>query len=453
MLRKEMRHAHDGVFQSLRLSEWDTCEIEGVVLTDEDRLLAKELSVDPAKRLVIEELRDRTRIQSTSWIGVVRLHHLEIQVLPKLAGENLGVLEMIEQTRGLDSLSRPPSLRTLNTEGSNLYDLCALLLTEQCERILRGGILADYVEEEDSLPVLRGRLLVDRQLRQRFGQIDKVICRYDEYHQNIKENQILAFALDFCSRRVQHPSIARRTRQVSAIFREVCEWTNLDRERCWEDLFYHRMNEHYRPAHQLAKLLVYGGGVTNLYDKGSTNCFAFLIDMNLLFERFILHLLQVALDLQQVKILYQHRERSILWDTQYNRPYRKVIPDFLVAQLGEEDARLPIDAKYKLYDESKVQPADIYQMFLYAYAFSNPVYTPQAVLIFPSERSEGFSHCLEVRSLTGDPKASICVLGIHIPTFLAELKSGYSGIALKRLGRIITEHLQLSVRDRLESTV
>ena len=115
---------------------------------------------------------------------------------------------MIEQTRGLDSLSRPLSRRSLNTEGSNLYDLCALLLTEQCERILRAGILADYVEEEDALPVLRGRLLVDRQLRQRFGQIDKVICRYDEHHQNIRENQILAFALDFCGRRVHHPSIA-----------------------------------------------------------------------------------------------------------------------------------------------------------------------------------------------------------------------------------------------------
>ena len=38
------------------------------------------------------------------------------------------------------------------------------------ELILRGGLLADYVEREDEIPVLRGRLLGDQQvLRRRSG--------------------------------------------------------------------------------------------------------------------------------------------------------------------------------------------------------------------------------------------------------------------------------------------
>lgn len=433
--------------QTIILPEWATREFFGVELTEEDRRLTSELAGGPHERIIIEELRDRIRIRSTSWVGIVNLHYLEIQVFPKLAGTHHEVLEIIEQTSGLDALLRSSSVRTLDNEGSNLYDLFAMLFVEECERIVRGGVLSDYVEEEDLLPVLRGKLLFDRQLRYRFGQLDKLICRFDDHNQDITENQILAYALDHCGRRVRHPAVAKRAHQVGAIFREVCDWTNLDFVRSFEDLAYHRLNEHYREAHDLAKLIVLGAGVTSLYGGGSTDCFAFLIDMNLLFERFVQRVLQDVIRPWQLHLRYQHRESSVVWNADDGRPYKRVIPDFVLSHNISGKKMLAIEAKYKLYEENKVHSSDIYQAFVYAHAYGDDLELPCAMLVYPSESVEGADYNLEIRTIGGRPKAALLVVGIHIQTVLQELKEGQRGPAMIEFGQLLDNHLGFTSKD------
>ena len=52
------------------------------------------------------------------------------------------------------------------------------------------------------------------------------------------------------------------------------------------------------------------------------------------------------------------------------QPYARVVPDILVERsAADTTARLAIDAKYKLYDERKLSSSDVYQSFLYAYAY------------------------------------------------------------------------------------
>ena len=77
-----------------------------------------------------------------------------MRVVPKLAGDNIGLVEMIEFATGLDSLRRSSSARSLHAEGTGLFDLIALLLAEGTELILRGGLLADYVGETNCFAFL-----------------------------------------------------------------------------------------------------------------------------------------------------------------------------------------------------------------------------------------------------------------------------------------------------------
>src|SRR5262249_10585356 len=153
--------------------------------------LRQELEAGDEGRLVVDELRTGVRVTARSWVGVVRFERFEVRVVPKLAGGNLGLVEMIEFATGLDALRRSSSARLLHTKNTGLMDLLALLLAEASEAILRGGVLADYVEREDEIAVLRGRLLGDQQLLRRFGQIDRLVCRFDEHEQDIVENQLL----------------------------------------------------------------------------------------------------------------------------------------------------------------------------------------------------------------------------------------------------------------------
>jgi 5-methylcytosine-specific restriction enzyme subunit McrC len=165
--------------------------IDGEMLTPSDQRLKEELQAGEEGRLLVDELRTGVRIAARSWVGIVRFERFEVRVVPKLAGDNIGLVEMIEFATGLDALRRSSSARSLHAEGTGLFDLIALLLAEGTELILRCGLLADYVEREDELRVLRGRLLSDRQVLRRFGQVDRLVCRFDEHEQDIAENQLL----------------------------------------------------------------------------------------------------------------------------------------------------------------------------------------------------------------------------------------------------------------------
>ena len=95
------------------INEWTCKVIEKIDLSSDDRRLIKDLSA--TNRLEIDDLSTGLRVRSRSWIGVVRLSSLEIQVHPKLSGDNVRVIEMIEMTQGLDILKRMPGLREIDT--------------------------------------------------------------------------------------------------------------------------------------------------------------------------------------------------------------------------------------------------------------------------------------------------------------------------------------------------
>jgi 5-methylcytosine-specific restriction enzyme subunit McrC len=197
---------------TLELREWETATApEGADLTDADRRLAESLA-DGDRRFVVEELRGGVRLRATSWIGVVRFERFEVRVVPKLAGGNLGVLEMLEYASGLDALARLRATRELDVErDGRLIDLLAQLLAGACERILHDGLLQDYVTREETLGVLRGRLRVDVQVRRRFGRVDQLECRFDELETNVLDNQLSPRRLAW------HAECAATTRRGGAL--------------------------------------------------------------------------------------------------------------------------------------------------------------------------------------------------------------------------------------------
>jgi 5-methylcytosine-specific restriction enzyme subunit McrC len=425
-----------GILREFKIAEWETLRIKGETLTPSDQRLKEELQLGEEGRLLIDELRTGVRITARSWVGVVRFERFEVRVVPKLAGDNIGLVEMIEFATGLDALRRSSSARSLHAEGAGLFDLIALLLAESAELILRSGLLADYVEREDELPVLRGRLLGDRQVLRRFGQVDRLVCRFDEHDRDISENQLLAAALSRCSTRVTHESVRRRVRRLLAIFQEACRPDALVLEEIRDRMIYHRLNAHYRDPHALAWLILDGLGTRDVLITGETNCFAFLIDMNRLFEMFVFRLVDTLLAGSAMRVHYQRADRSIILNASTGQPYARVVPDILVERRDAVTAtRLAIDAKYKLYDERKLSNADVYQTFLYAYAYGEAGgrAIPAALLVYPSSSLSSRAVRLRVRSAQSLAAAEILALGLSIPGALAEVAGDIHGPVTKAL--------------------
>jgi len=431
----------DKAFPIIELAEWQSCERTDVKLADEDRVLAKGLSAKGMGRVTIDELRHGIRVTAHSWVGVLRFSNFEVRIVPKLAGDNLGLVEMIDFASGLDALRRCPMVRQLANDGSHLLDLIAMLFAEECERVIRAGLLSDYVDEEDELPIVRGRILADRQVLQRFGRVDRVVCRFDEHKQDVPENQLLAFTLDLCARRSTNSTVRRKTRQLGHVIAGVCDSTNLDLRTASYEIVYDRLNEHYRAAHELAWLLLDALGISDLFATGSTRVFSFLLDMNRLFEAFVREVLKRLVTATGCNVLYQKSDRSIIVHAGTNRPYARVIPDFRIRETASSGRKLVLDAKYKLYDTVRVSTSDIYQAFLYAYAFNSDRDAPTAGLIYPSTDPSGGYHELCVRSAGQLANAKVCLVGLPIPAVLDEMKKNVLGPATESLRKLTSSML------------
>jgi 5-methylcytosine-specific restriction enzyme subunit McrC len=411
--------------------------LQGVSLSADDRKSLAELGgLREGRHLEIEELKAGLRIRSTSWVGVVRFQNLEIRVIPKLAGDNLGLVRMLEYASGLANLWRPKATSGLDLRGRHLLDVVALLFAGAVEELTRKGLVAGYREREEPLPRVRGRILADQQLLRRVGQSDRVICRFDELEQDVDENRFVLAALRVALRQVSTPEVRSRLGRLRAVFESICDPKELDLGLA-RRLVYDRLNSHYKTAHALAWLILDGFGVDDLFTGGSTRAFAFLFDMNLLFERFVRRLVADLLPPPDHRVDYQRVHSSILWDVIGKRPYARVIPD-LVVSLGHSRAQLPIDAKYKLYDEKPLSTGDIYRSFLYAYSIGRG----QALLVYPqSPRRSDPIHLRVQGGVTAGAGAEIRAVGVAIPRLLDELLGPAPRPSCEALRELIVENL------------
>lgn len=417
---------------SYEFGEWESATtIPGLELTPGDRALAQSLA-EGDQRLAVDELRDGIRIRPTSWIGVVRFEHFEIRIVPKLVGGNLGVLEMLDYASGLEALARFPAVRELAVaRDGGLVDLLGMLLAEACERLIRDGLLQDYVTHEETLGTVRGRLLPALQVQRHFGRVDRLECRFDELESDVIENRLVAFGLGLARRVCRDEDVRRRLVRVHGIFTEACTTDGFDPAEAAEQLTYHRRNSHYRAAHEVAWYFIRRLAIADMFAPGGGRSFAFLFDMNLLFERFVSRVLDDAFAGSGVRVLRQRRDRSLLFDELAWRPYAAVIPDVLL-ELSDPAGRrrLPVDAKYKLYDERKIDSGDVYQTFFYAYGYARQIDRDtgrtEALIVYPSSTG-GPGARLSVRPDAGVSAARIRALPLDVEAALNVIRT--SGVA------------------------
>jgi len=420
----------------VQLREWEADRREhGITLTATDRVLARQLS-DGASRLGVTELADSLRLDASAWVGVVRFSELEIRVVPKLVGENLGVLQMLEYASGLGSLARLDAARTLATDrDGSLVDLLALLLAEGAIRIAKQGILHDYVTREEALGQVRGRLLVYEQMTRRFGQVQTLECRFDDLETDIPENQLLAAGLAIAKRVARDPEARRLAARAHAMFTEVADPAPALVDP--PEFDYNRRNEHYRPAHLIARLFIRNLAVNDLYAPGTGDSFAFMLDMNRLFEDFITRVLRDAFRDTDVRVRAQARDSTLIRDARTGKAYAAVIPDILLEAGSGPTRQVPVDAKYKLYDERKIDQGDIYQTFFYAWAYAEEHSTADApaFILYPGAAGSAGVH-LRAQARAGGRGALIKAIPIDVPALLAVIRSrtvGTDGALAKTL--------------------
>lgn len=410
------------VFETVELVEYESRRVRTASPSPDDLALAERLAPrgDLDARITVRWLAGGfVDIAASSWIGVIRFTNLEIRIVPKLVGDPLRVLRMLEYSGGVRLLAQLPIERELPAHGSDLFELIVMLLVQETQTLIRDGLIRDYRSVDDALVVMRGRLRIREQFLQRYGSFHRLECQFDEYDGDIPDNQLLAAALSAASRRVRDPELKTETHVLTHMLAGVCEPSARDAAWYRRRIQYGRRNARYRSAHVLATLVLDGLALTDLFSQSSGSVSAFMLNMNVVFERFVSRLVADSLTGSGLRVSTQESYSSVVTDDASGHSYTRIRPDLAIVEI-DSGRTVPIDIKYKLYSTKKFSPADIYQTFLYAYALSTDAESPRAGLIYPATRMiEGPE--LRVNRAAGSGLAHIRGFGLDVPSALDAL--------------------------------
>ena len=151
-----------------------------------------------------------------------------------------------------------------------------------------------YRRKDEALNTVRGRIRFGDQIGRRFGLPLPIEVSYSEYTEDIEQNRLLKTAIDILA----HTLIrSDATRQELRGLRPAFDMVRLGKyaRGAVPEIRYTRLDEHYRPAVELARLIIENSSL-ELF-AGKVAGAAFLINMNRVFEQFLYVALGEALSL------------------------------------------------------------------------------------------------------------------------------------------------------------
>ncbi len=293
-----------------------------------------------------------------SYVGVVDLGTLSVAILPKIP---------VSRTLFLVSYALDPGSWSEAgfdfAEERSLIEAVVPGFVRHVRLALRRGPLESYRTEEAALTTVRGRLRLGDQLRRRYGAWPPVEVTYDEFTEDIDENRLIKAALHRLARMRIRSTAARRSLGLFDSALERVLLVNYDPRRLPE-IHYTRLNDHYRPAVELAKLILRSASFELRH--GRLRASAFLVDMNRVFENFVVVALREALRVTERAFPQGNRGRRLYLDEGRRVSLR---PDI---SWWEQGCTFVGDVKYKDAPPDGIVHADLYQLLSYVVATGLP---------------------------------------------------------------------------------
>lgn len=328
----------------------------GVALSLDERDLLRRVapSVDVTPTLDTEGHYD---LRPGSMVGAVDLRTLAIEIRPKLPIERL--LFLISYTLGWRGWQ---DVEFDLAQADSLVEAIVPGFVSQVRRALQRGVLQGYRVEEDALLTVRGRVRVDDQLRRRFGRTPPVEARYDEFTEDIEKNRLLKAAIARLRRlRIRSDAIRHALRAFDLALAGVS--TVEYHPRALPEIVWTRLNERYRPAVALARLILRATSFDTAH--GAVRASSFLLDMNEVFEDFVVLALRGELRLDGEAFPQGSAGRSLALDAAGRVRLR---PD--ISWWEGRHCRFVGDVKYKRTIVG--EHADLYQLLAYTVAAGLP---------------------------------------------------------------------------------
>jgi 5-methylcytosine-specific restriction enzyme subunit McrC len=430
------------------LTEWDI-----VGPTIDSRLKGLHFADDTHLRRLAAELRDRLdvrdgyegiEISSTSFVGRVDFGPIRIAIRPKLPA--LPLSRLLRYAYGLRDVRLIEKTWSPTTR-HGLHDLLIALLAAEVEELLHSGLARHYVSLAERLASPRGRILIDRVIREGGVREARLPCRYVEQRSDWHLNRVLRTGLEAAARMAEDGQLRRRAHQLSAMFNWVQPMVSLDGaeiNRAERELT--RKTAAYRPALAIIRLLHEMLGIAFESAQLPSRTPGFLFDMNVFFQRLLSRFLHE--NLANARIEDELAIRSLFGYAPDANPKRRRAPrprpDY--ALFCDNTLHRFLDAKYRdIWDRGL--PAEwLYQLAIYALA--SPIEV--SILLYASMSPQARDERVEVRQpvlWANKRPASVIVRPVFLP-YLAELVDPERARSLATERRRLAEQLVAPVTHK-----
>lgn len=294
-----------------------------------------------------------SEIKPLQYCGILNIEGEDIYILPKISSR--------EEKRNLDifiymlmfaydiKVEHEDIAQTKNKQ-SRLLEILVNLFAKQLFRELQKGLYKTYITEQENLTTLRGKYLINENLKYNFNR-SKIYCEYDEFSEDNELNQFFLFAIKTLLPCVKNKKFLRECELV--LYDVSDKQFDINKFHIHFDRINHRFKQSYEHALLLLRKMI------PMFTQEKKS-FAFLFDMNELFENFIAKIYQNIDDTTQIQL-------------QKNYGSLVLKPDVITSQMI-------IDTKYKkIQSREDLSVADKYQMFVYGTNFK----IKKAMLLYP----------------------------------------------------------------------
>ena len=302
-------------------------------------------------------------LQAKSYIGTIQTTSgFVLEILPKTVGDN--DVEKSKQVfmKLLHLLYKLPNYKNINTsnferiKNLEIFEIFIFMFLEEVGIIIKKGIKSDYVGEKGNLFYLKGKLLINEQIKRNSIHKERFYVQYDNYNQNRAENKLIKSTLKLLSNISRDFDNQRKIRQ----YLEHMNWIelSLNINKDFSMVKTGRGMEHYKNALIWAKVFLKKESFSSF--SGDTVAFAILYPMEKLFECFVGWWLEK--EYSHLQIETQNGGHDFV------KNLFSVRPDFLIKK--DNQVICVADAKWKLIEEDKnLSQSDFYQLFAYKHIF------------------------------------------------------------------------------------
>ena len=316
-------------------------------------------------------------LQAQNYVGVIQTKDgTTIEILPKI--KNFDEQKSKEILINMLKALKKSPFKNFNTANLKAYKMPLLeifisMFLEELSKLIQKGIKSDYIQKEENLKFLKGKLKISEQIKQNSIHKERFFVLYEEFSSDRVENRLIKTTLEYLYKKSKLNKNQQRIREFLFVFDEIKISHNIKTD--FEKVKLNRQMKDYEQVLLWCKTFLLENSFSPY--KGNDIAFALLFDMNLLFESYVYDYLRKNAFFENIK--NQDKKHHLAYENGNGKFTLK--PDIVI-----DDGKIIVDTKWKILSENKsnqgISQSDMYQLYAYGKKYQN---CENLYLIYPKD--------------------------------------------------------------------